>query len=96
MSRITKDQVLHVAHLARLEMNDNEAELYTEQLDRIIEMAERLDELNTENIKPTSHVFAQENIMREDVPVKGLPIEEVLRNVPQHEDGQIKVPKILD
>lgn len=96
MSRITKDQVLHVAHLARLEMNDNEAELYTEQLDRIIEMAEKLDELNTENIKPTSHVFAQENIMREDVPVKGLPIEEVLRNVPQHEDGQIKVPKILD
>ncbi|MBS4198064.1 Asp-tRNA(Asn)/Glu-tRNA(Gln) amidotransferase subunit GatC [Bacillus sp. FJAT-49732] len=96
MSRISKDQVLHVAHLARLEMNNEEAEQFTEQLDRIIEMAEKLDELNTENIKPTSHVFAQENVMREDVAVKGLPIEEVLRNVPQHEDGQIKVPKILD
>ncbi|MBS4220584.1 Asp-tRNA(Asn)/Glu-tRNA(Gln) amidotransferase subunit GatC [Bacillus sp. FJAT-49711] len=96
MSRISKDQVLHVAHLARLDINDEEAENFTEQLDRIIEMAEKLDELTTGNIKPTSHVFAQENVMREDVAVKGLPIEDVLRNVPQHEDGQIKVPNILD
>lgn len=96
MSRISKDQVLHVAHLARLDINDEEAEIFTNQLDRIISMAEKLDELNTENIKPTSHVFAQENILREDIVEEGLPIDLVMKNVPKHQDGQIKVPSILE
>ena len=77
MSGISKDEVLHVANLARLEINDEEAETYAEQLGRIISLAETLGELDTENVEPTTHVFAQENVMREDVPVKGLPIDEV-------------------
>ncbi|MEK3889755.1 Asp-tRNA(Asn)/Glu-tRNA(Gln) amidotransferase subunit GatC [Bacillus sp. FSL K6-3431] len=96
MSRISKDQVLHVAHLARLEINDEEAEKFTVDLDQMISMAENLDGLETGNIKPTSHVFQQENVMREDVAEKGLPREEVLKNVPSHQDGQIKVPTILE
>lgn len=96
MSGISKDEVLHVANLARLEINDEVAETYAEQLGRIISLAETLGELDTENVEPTTHVFAQENVMREDVPVKGLSIDEVVKNVPDHLDGQIKVPTILE
>lgn len=96
MSRISKEQVLHVAHLARLDMNEGEAETYKEQLDRIITMAEKLDELDTSNIKPTSHVFDINNVMREDQMEKGLPRDEVLKNAPDHQDGQIKVPSIIE
>ncbi len=84
MSGISKDEVLHVANLARLEINDEVAETYAEQLGRIISLAETLGELDTENVEPTTHVFAQENVMREDVPVKGLSIDEVVKNVPDH------------
>ncbi|MBS4206129.1 Asp-tRNA(Asn)/Glu-tRNA(Gln) amidotransferase subunit GatC [Lederbergia citrea] len=96
MSRISKDEVLHVAHLARLEINDEQAEFFTDQIGRVIKMAEELNELDTANIDPTSHVFAQKNVMREDVAEKGLPLEEVLKNVPNHQDGLIKVPTILE
>lgn len=96
MSRISKEQVLHVAHLARLEMNEAEADVFSKQLDQIITMAEKLDELNTENVAPTSHVFAQENVLREDVVEEGLPLELVMKNVPKQQDGQIKVPSILE
>lgn len=96
MSRISKEQVTHVAHLARLEMSEDEVEMFTEQLAEIIEMAEKLNELNTENVEPTSHVFIQKNVLREDKPEKGLPLEDVMKNVPHHENGQIKVPSILE
>jgi aspartyl-tRNA(Asn)/glutamyl-tRNA(Gln) amidotransferase subunit C len=96
MSGISKDEVLHVANLARLEINDEVAETYAEQLGRIISFAETLGELDTENVEPNTHVFAQENVMREYVPVKGLSIDEVVKNVPDHLDGQIKVPTILE
>ncbi|MCJ7840985.1 Asp-tRNA(Asn)/Glu-tRNA(Gln) amidotransferase subunit GatC [Lederbergia sp. NSJ-179] len=96
MSKISKEQVLHVAHLARLEMSEEEAENFSEQLADIITMAEKLNELNTENIEPTSHVFAQKNIMRDDKKEEGLPLKDVMKNVPEQEDGQIKVPSIIE
>lgn len=96
MSRISIEQVKHVAHLARLAITEEEAEKFTNQLDMIISFAEQLNELNTENVEPTSHVLDVKNVMREDIPEKGLPREEVLRNAPDHQDGQIKVPAIIE
>ena len=96
MSQINKDQVKHVAHLARLAITEEEAEMFTEQLDKIISFAEQLNELDTENVEPTTHVLQMTNVLREDKPEKGLPVEEVLKNAPDHEDGQVKVPSILD
>lgn len=96
MSRISVDQVKHVANLARLAVTDDEAELFTKQLDAIITYAEQLDELDTTNVKPTSHVLDMKNVMREDKPVKGLPIEDVVKNAPDHKDGYIRVPTILE
>ncbi|MEH7021076.1 Asp-tRNA(Asn)/Glu-tRNA(Gln) amidotransferase subunit GatC [Priestia megaterium] len=96
MSRISVDQVKHVANLARLAVTDDEAELFTKQLDAIITYAEQLDELDTTNVKPTSHVLDMKNVMREDKPAKGLAIEDVVKNAPDHKDGYIRVPTILE
>ncbi|CAM4026421.1 Asp-tRNA(Asn)/Glu-tRNA(Gln) amidotransferase subunit GatC [Mesobacillus thioparans] len=96
MSRISEDQVKHVAHLARLAINEEEAQMLTDQLDKIITYAEQLNELNTHNVEPTAHVLEIKNVMREDRAEKGLPREEVLKNAPEHQDGQIKVPGIME
>ncbi|WP_421383016.1 Asp-tRNA(Asn)/Glu-tRNA(Gln) amidotransferase subunit GatC [Bacillus salacetis] len=96
MSRISEDQVKHVAHLARLAITEEEVQKFTTQLDAIIGFAEQLNELDTQNVNPTSHVLEMKNIMREDKPVKGLPQEEVLKNAPDHQDGQVRVPSVLE
>lgn len=96
MSRISEDQVKHVAHLARLAITEKEAQMLTDQLDKIITYAEQLNELNTDNVEPTAHVLEIKNVMREDRAKEGLPREEVLKNAPEHQDGQIKVPGIME
>lgn len=96
LSRITKEQVKHVSHLARLEINDEQAEIFAEQLDGIIQLAETLNEVDTTNVEPTSHVIEMKNVFREDVAEQGLSYEELFKNVPDHQDGQIKVPSILE
>lgn len=96
MSRISADQVKHVAHLARLAITEEEADRFTQQLDKIITYAEQLNELDTENVEPTSHVLDIKNVLREDKAKPGLPNEEVLKNAPDHQDGQIKVPPIIE
>ena len=96
MSRITIDEVKHVANLARLAITEEEADKFAKQLDAIITFAEQLNELDTDNIEPTSHVLDMKNIFREDEAKPGLPVEEVLKNAPDHEDGQIRVPAIIE
>lgn len=96
MSRISTDEVKHVANLARLAVSEEEVQKFTKQLDAIITYAEQLNELDTENVEPTSHVLDMKNVMREDKAAEGLPQEEVLRNAPEHQDGQIKVPSIIE
>lgn len=96
MSRISLDEVKHVANLARLAISEEEAEKFQKQLDAIISFAELLNEVDTEEIEPTSHVLDMKNIMREDIAQKGLPVEEVLKNAPDHQDGQVKVPSIIE
>ncbi len=96
MSRISIEQVKHVAHLARLAITEEEAMMFAKQLDAIITFAEQLNELDTENVPPTSHVLNMKNVMREDVPTAGLPLEDVLKNAPDHQDGQFRVPAILE
>ncbi|MBE7097525.1 Asp-tRNA(Asn)/Glu-tRNA(Gln) amidotransferase subunit GatC [Bacillus cereus] len=96
MSRISVENVKHVAHLARLAITDQEAEKFQKQLDAIVTFAEQLNELDTTDVKPTTHVLTMKNVMREDVPEKSLPVEEVLKNAPDHKDNQIRVPAVLE
>ncbi|MCH1624662.1 Asp-tRNA(Asn)/Glu-tRNA(Gln) amidotransferase subunit GatC [Fredinandcohnia quinoae] len=96
MSRISINEVKHVANLARLAVTEEEAEMFQEQLDAIITFAEQLNELDTEGVQPTTHVLTMKNILREDKATEGLPIEEVLKNAPDAKDGQIRVPSIIE
>ncbi|OCA82679.1 Asp-tRNA(Asn)/Glu-tRNA(Gln) amidotransferase subunit GatC [Pradoshia sp. D12] len=96
MTRISKEEVNHVANLSRLAITEEETERLQKQLDSIITFAEQLNELDTENIEPTTHVLHMKNVLREDKASKGLPREEVLKNAPDHQDGQIRVPGIME
>ncbi|ADU28716.1 Asp-tRNA(Asn)/Glu-tRNA(Gln) amidotransferase subunit GatC [Evansella cellulosilytica] len=96
MARISKEQVEHVANLARLEFTNEEIDMFQQQLDDIIGYAEQLNELDTSNVKPTSHVLDIKNVLREDEVKPSLEREKVLKNAPDHEDGQFKVPSVLE
>ena len=75
---------------------EEEAEKFAEQLGKITEYVETLNELDTTDVEPTSHVLPIVNVMSEDVAEKGLELEKVLLNVKEHENGLIKVPPILE
>ncbi|MEQ6375593.1 Asp-tRNA(Asn)/Glu-tRNA(Gln) amidotransferase subunit GatC [Bacillaceae bacterium S4-13-58] len=96
MSRISEEQVKHVAHLARLAVTKDEVERLTKDLDAIITYAEQLNELNTENVEPTSHVLDLKNVLRKDEAKSWITQEEAMKNAPDHKDGQFRVPSILE
>ncbi|GAA0460079.1 Asp-tRNA(Asn)/Glu-tRNA(Gln) amidotransferase subunit GatC [Alkalibacillus silvisoli] len=96
MSKISKDQVKHVANLARLAITEEEAEKYSEQLSAIIDFSEQLNELDTTDVEPTTHVLEMKNIMRKDEPKEWISKEDALKNAPDQKDGQFRVPSILD
>ncbi|MFC4777137.1 Asp-tRNA(Asn)/Glu-tRNA(Gln) amidotransferase subunit GatC [Paenibacillus sp. GCM10023252] len=93
---ITVRDVEHVANLARLQLSEAEQEQFTGQLNAILRYAEKLDELNTDDVQPTSHVLPVKNVTRQDETRPSLPIEKVMLNAPDEEDGQIKVPAVLE
>lgn len=95
MAKLTKEEVKHVAHLARLAITEEEAEKFAEQLGKITDFAEQLNELDTTNVEPTTHVLPLVNVMREDIAVKGLDRDVMMLNVKEQEDGQVKVPAIM-
>jgi len=93
---ITVKDVEHVANLARLELTEAEKEQMTGQLNAILEYADKLNELDTSGIEPTSHVLPLYNVMREDEARPSLPAEKALLNAPEEEDGHFKVPAVLE
>ncbi|NUU61154.1 Asp-tRNA(Asn)/Glu-tRNA(Gln) amidotransferase subunit GatC [Paenibacillus agri] len=93
---ITVKDVQHVAKLARLQLSPEEEATFTEQMNAILQYAEKLNELDTENVKPTTHVLQVSNVMRDDVVKDSLSQEEALLNAPDQEDGQFKVPAVLE
>jgi len=93
---ITIKDVEHVAKLARLELSMEEKEQLTAQLGGILQYAEQLNELNTDDVLPTSHSMPLVNVMREDEVRPSLPIEKVFRNAPDTEEDQFKVPAVLE
>lgn len=95
MSISLKD-VEHVAKLARLELRAEEKEKLTEQLNAILKYMDKLNELDTNHIEPTSHAMKLTNVMREDIPRGSWPIELVMRNAPDEEDGHFKVPAVIE
>jgi aspartyl-tRNA(Asn)/glutamyl-tRNA(Gln) amidotransferase subunit C len=89
---ISKEEVLHVARLARLELADEEVERFTEQLSAILEAVAKVSELDLADIEPTAHPLDLVNIWADDEPRPCLPVEEALANAPEREAGFFKVP----
>lgn len=89
---IDREQVLHVARLARLELSDAEVETMTGELSKILEHIERINELDLEGVPPTSHVVEVANALREDEPKPCLPREVALASAPVHTDEGFLVP----
>ena len=89
---IDREQVLHVARLARLRLTDEEVERMTGELSKILEHVEKMNELDLDGIEPTSHVVELQNVLREDVPRPCLPRERALAGAPDVADGGFRVP----
>jgi aspartyl-tRNA(Asn)/glutamyl-tRNA(Gln) amidotransferase subunit C len=94
--KIDESQVRKVAKLSRLEINEDEVEEFTGQLGAILEYMEKMNQLDTSNIKPLAHCLPITNVFREDSVKDSLGTEETLENAPQHDQEFFKVPKILD
>ena len=89
---IDREQVLHVARLARLELSDAEVETMVGELSKILEHIERINELDLEGVPPTSHVVEVANALRPDEPRPCLPREVALASAPVHTDEGFLVP----
>ena len=92
MARITKDEVLHVARLARLELSDGDVAKFQEQLSDILEAVSKVSELDLAEVPPTSHPLALVNAWAEDVPRDSLALGDVFANAPAREGDSFRVP----
>ncbi|HBF38454.1 MAG TPA: Asp-tRNA(Asn)/Glu-tRNA(Gln) amidotransferase subunit GatB [Firmicutes bacterium] len=93
---LTKAEVEHVARLARLELNENEKEQFTGQLNDILGFVEKLNQLDTASIEPTAHAIPVANVFRPDQLATSLEPDQALANAPDPVDDFFKVPKILE
>jgi aspartyl-tRNA(Asn)/glutamyl-tRNA(Gln) amidotransferase subunit C len=89
---LSRDQVLHVARLARLELTEDEVERYAGELSKVLDYIEKISELDLEGVEPTSHVVHVENILRADEPRPSLPAEVALESAPDPAPGGFRVP----
>ncbi|MDX6622466.1 MAG: aspartyl-tRNA(Asn)/glutamyl-tRNA(Gln) amidotransferase subunit [Solirubrobacterales bacterium] len=89
---IDREQVLHVAKLARLKLSEEEVERMTGELSHILEHVDRIAQMDLDGVEPTSHVVALENVLRADMPRPSLPREAALANAPEPVDGAFRVP----
>jgi aspartyl-tRNA(Asn)/glutamyl-tRNA(Gln) amidotransferase subunit C len=89
---ISRDDVLHVARLARLELSDAEVERFQGQLSAILDAVSKVQELDLSDVPPTSHPLEVVNVWREDQPRPSLPVEEALANAPDRDGDLFKVP----
>lgn len=89
---ITRDEVLHVARLARLELTDDEIDRFTDQLSAILEAVAKVSELDLSDVEPTAHPLDLVNVWAEDEPRPSLSVDEALVNAPDRHGGFFKVP----
>jgi len=93
---IEKTQVEYLASLARIELSEDELELFSGQLEKIVGYVEKLNELDLENVPPTSHTQNLKNVLREDTPKKGLTKDEALALAPDRQGDYFRVPRVIE
>jgi aspartyl-tRNA(Asn)/glutamyl-tRNA(Gln) amidotransferase subunit C len=89
---IDRDQVLHVARLARLELTEEELDKMAGELSGILDHVERMNELDLDGVEPTTHVVQLENVLRADTPRPSWPREKILEPAPDPDEGAFRVP----
>jgi aspartyl-tRNA(Asn)/glutamyl-tRNA(Gln) amidotransferase subunit C len=94
--KLTREEVAHIAELARLALTEDEITLYQEQLSAVLEYAERLQTLDTDVISPTATVLPAHNVMRTDEPCDSMARDEILANAPETEENCFRVQPVLD
>jgi len=94
--KLSREEVLHIARLARLGLTEEDVERFREQLSNILENFEVLKEVESEGVPPTTHAVPLQNVLREDEVAPSLPQDEVLVNAPQQEEGHFKVRAVLE
>jgi aspartyl-tRNA(Asn)/glutamyl-tRNA(Gln) amidotransferase subunit C len=95
VSTISRDEVAHLARLARLAVTDEELELFAGQLDQILQAVARVGEVAAEDIPPTSHAVPLTNVFRDDLVRPGLTRQQALAAAPAEEQDRFRVPRIL-
>lgn len=93
---IDKDLILRLEHLARLELSDTEREGMVKDMKNILDMVEKLKEVDTENVDPLIYLNEQVNHLREDEVKNELSVEQALKNAPKKEGNYFLVPKVID
>ena len=93
--KITKEEVVYVANLARLDLDDASIEKFASQIGTILEYVDTLKRVDTTGVRPTSHAIALTNAFREDTPQEHLDRDTALANAPEKEDGNFLVPKVI-
>lgn len=92
---VTKDEVKRIAKLAKLKFKDNEIVKFTDDLNKILEYVNKLNELDTENVEPLSHPIEGANVFREDNLTKSVDTEDALKNAPDSSTEYFRVPKVI-
>ncbi|MFW6000999.1 MAG: Asp-tRNA(Asn)/Glu-tRNA(Gln) amidotransferase subunit GatC [Halanaerobium sp.] len=92
---IGEKDVEYAANLAQLKLDEEEKELYTEQIGKILDYVDKLNELDTEDVVPTAYTVPMKNVLREDKVEDSLPREKSLANAPDKKDGHFRAPKIM-
>ena len=92
---LSREEVAHLAHLARMAVSDEELDLFAGQLDVVLRAVARVQEVAGEDVPPTTHAVPMTNVTRPDVARPSLPQDVVLSQAPAAEDGRIRVPRIL-
>ncbi len=95
MSKLTPDQVKHVAKLANLPVTDKEIEKYSDQFSKILDYIEQLNQVDTSGVEPTFNVSGQVNVYHQDETIAGISQEEALSNTSQKEKGMFVVKRVL-
>ncbi len=95
MNKLSRDEVAHLARLARLAVTDEELDVFAGQLDTILDAVARVGDAAAEDVAPTTHAVPMTNVLRPDVVTPCLPRDVVLAGAPAAEEGRFRVPRIL-
>jgi len=94
---LTKQEIKHIASLARIELTEDEEERYRKEMSAILEYVRKLDELDTDGVEPIGHITGMVNVLREDVVLEASDEEKrrIMENIPEKRDGCIRVKQVL-